>query len=63
LVKGVLGLGLRPMAGAVEAAAKASQASALLCLGKQGIQGRIMRRVYAPGTTERLLSVKEEVRC
>lgn len=53
-VKGTLGLGLRPMAGLAESCSKASQGMALACLGRQGIQGRAARRVYAPGTMRRL---------
>jgi hypothetical protein len=52
--KGVVGLGLRPMGGFSEFCSKTSQGLALVCLGRQGIQGRAMRRVYAPGTTRRM---------
>lgn len=54
LCKGVAGLSLRPFAGVVESMSKGTQMAALLCLGRQGVQGRIMRRIYAPGTTRRL---------
>lgn len=59
--KGVVGLGLRPMAGFAEFCSKTSQGLALVCLGRQGIQGRAMRRVYAPGTARRLHN--QQVRC
>ena len=62
LMKAVLGLGLRPIAGATEMASKATQGCALVCLGRQGIQGKIMRRVYAPGTARRLNERSTEVR-
>lgn len=52
--KGIIGLGLRPIGGFSEFCSKTSQGLALVCLGRQGIQGRTMRRVYAPGTTRRL---------
>lgn len=53
-IKGTVGLGLRPMAGLAESCSKASQGMALACLGRQGIQGRTARRIYAPGTMRRL---------
>lgn len=52
--KGILGLGLRPLGGFSEFCSKSSQGLALVCLGRQGIQGRTMRRVYAPGISRRL---------
>ena len=61
-MKAIAGLGLRPLAGTVELISKASQAGALLCLGKQGLQGRIMRRINPPGTTRRLHNIIDEVR-
>jgi hypothetical protein len=60
--KGIIGLGLRPLGGFSEACSKSSQGFALVCLGRQGIQGRTMRRVYNPGTTRRLHE-QQEVRC
>lgn len=44
LVKATMGLGIRPAAGAVEAASKVLQGVGLLCLGKRGIQGKLVRR-------------------
>ncbi len=38
-----LGLGVRPAAGAVEATSKVLQGLGLLCLGKRGIQGKLVR--------------------
>lgn len=52
--KGMLGLGMRPIGGFTEFCSKSCQGLALVCLGRQGIQGRHMRRVYAPGTTRHL---------
>ncbi len=49
LLKAGLGLGLRPAAGIVEGVAKVLVGFGLLCLGKRGIQGRLTRRVQAPG--------------
>jgi hypothetical protein len=63
LLKAALGLGLRPIAGMTEFASKATQGVALVCLGRQGIQGKIMRRVYAPGTARRLHERAPDVRC
>lgn len=40
LVKGLVGLGLRPGAGSVELICKLLQGIGLLCLGKKGIQVR-----------------------
>lgn len=58
-VKGTIGLGLRPVAGLAESCSKASQGMALACLGRQGIQGRTARRMYAPGTMRRLQRDRE----
>eukprot|EP00892_Ulva_mutabilis_P007162 jgi/Ulvmu1/4818/UM020_0103.1 len=60
-VKGTVGLGLRPVAGLAESCSKASQGMALACLGRQGIQGRTARRMYAPGTMRRLQHDREGV--
>ncbi|GIL45737.1 hypothetical protein Vafri_2896 [Volvox africanus] len=49
LIKASVGLGVRPAAGAVEAASKVLQGVGLACLGKRGIQGKLIRRVQAPG--------------
>lgn len=62
LLKALVGLAIRPMAGITESASKATQGCALVCLGRQGIQGRIMRRVYAPGTARRLHDQPADVR-
>lgn len=50
IFKSLLGLGLRPAAGIVEVNSKFLQGIGLLCLGKKGIQGKMLRRVCAPGT-------------
>jgi hypothetical protein len=50
LAKSLVGLALRPAAGSVEAASKLLQGLGLMCLGKRGIQGKLLRRVMAPGT-------------
>lgn len=47
--KALLGLGLRPVSGTLEALSKSLQGAGLLCLGKRGIQGKLVRRVRAPG--------------
>ncbi|GLC63393.1 hypothetical protein PLESTF_000031500 [Pleodorina starrii] len=49
LLKASVGLGMRPAAGAVEATSKLLQGFGLMCLGKRGIQGKLVRRVQAPG--------------
>ncbi|EFJ52490.1 hypothetical protein VOLCADRAFT_102987 [Volvox carteri f. nagariensis] len=49
ILKASLGLGVRPAAGAVEATSKLLQGIGLACLGKRGIQGKLVRRVQAPG--------------
>ncbi|GLI64033.1 hypothetical protein VaNZ11_007171 [Volvox africanus] len=49
LIKASVGLGVRPAAGAVEATSKVLQGVGLACLGKRGIQGKLVRRVQAPG--------------
>jgi hypothetical protein len=54
LLKAIVGFPVRPMAGAVECLSKSTQGCALVCLGRSGIQGRITRRIYAPGITRRL---------
>lgn len=38
VAKAVLGLGLRPVSGTLEAVSKTLQGTGLLCLGKRGIQ-------------------------
>ncbi|GFR40078.1 hypothetical protein Agub_g624, partial [Astrephomene gubernaculifera] len=49
LAKASLGVAMRPAAGTVEAFSKVLQGVGLLCLGKRGIQGKLARRVQAPG--------------
>lgn len=49
LLKGGLGLAVRPTAGVVEGTSKTLQGVGLLCLGKRGIQGKLIRRMQAPG--------------
>lgn len=49
LLKATLGLAMRPAAGCIEATSKFMQGIGLLCLGKRGIQGKLVRRVQAPG--------------
>ncbi|MEW5296934.1 MAG: hypothetical protein WDW36_000180 [Sanguina aurantia] len=49
--KALLGLVLRPAAGGIEGISKVLQGVGLLCLGTKGIQGKLMRRVRAPGST------------
>ncbi|GIL71927.1 hypothetical protein Vretifemale_2372 [Volvox reticuliferus] len=49
LIKASVGLGVRPAAGAIEATSKVLQGVGLACLGKRGIQGKLVRRVQAPG--------------
>lgn len=48
-VKATLGLVGRPAVGVLEGTSKAMQAAALACLGRDGIVGKIQRRVKAPG--------------
>lgn len=59
VLKAAVGLGLRPMAGITECLSKGMQGCALVCLGRQGIQGRITRRVYAPAISPRLHDQRE----
>jgi hypothetical protein len=54
LLKAIVSFPVRPLAGAAECLSKCTQGCALVCLGQKGIQGRIMRRIYAPGITRRL---------
>lgn len=49
LVKGVLGLMTRPMVGVLEASSKGLHSLALATLGREGILGKMQRRVKAPG--------------
>eukprot|EP00798_Chlamydomonas_sp_ICE-L_P005982 gene5982-5274_t len=48
LTKGLLGLIVRPVSGIVDSSAKVLQGMGLFCLGKRGIQGKIVRRIYVP---------------
>ena len=45
----MVGLGLRPVVGISEAGSKLLQGVGLACQGKRGIQGKLIRRVMAPG--------------
>jgi hypothetical protein len=49
ILKALLGLGARPTAGVIESGSKILQGLGLMCLGKRGIQGKLLRRVQAPG--------------
>lgn len=49
VLKGMLGLLGRPAVGTLEAGNKLFAACALACLGREGIIGKIQRRVKAPG--------------
>jgi hypothetical protein len=49
VVKGLAGLMARPAAGVFEAMSRVLTGFGLLFLGKQGIQGKLLRRVRAPG--------------
>lgn len=44
LAKAGIGLLVRPTAGVIEASSKTMQGLGLLCLGKKGIQGKLIRR-------------------
>ncbi|QDZ21895.1 vacuolar protein sorting-associated protein [Chloropicon primus] len=48
VMKGLLGVAVRPTAGFLEGASRLSQGLGLLCLGKEGIEGNIPHRVRAP---------------
>ena len=49
VVKALLGLAVRPFVGAMEASSKALHSLALASLGREGILGKMQRRVKAPG--------------
>eukprot|EP00887_Chlorella_sp_A99_P007742 scaffold20.g7742.t1 len=49
LVKGTFGFAPRLMVGAIEGTAQALNALAMTCLGREGIVGKLQRRVRAPG--------------
>ena len=49
LVKGCIGLGVRPMMGAADSGSKVFRGVGLLFLGRRGIQGKLVRRVRPPG--------------
>jgi len=48
IVKGVLGIPIRPVAGFLECSSRISQGIGLLCLGREGIEGILPHRVRAP---------------
>lgn len=52
LLKGTGGLMVRPVMGAIDASSKCLKGVGLLCLGRRGIQGKLVRRVRAPGALE-----------
>ena len=58
LIKGTLGVPIRPIAGFLECASKVSQGFALLCLGKEGIEGNIPHRVRAPDVFQEQAQLK-----
>jgi hypothetical protein len=49
LIKGCIGLGIRPMMGVADSGSKALRGVGLLFLGRRGIQGKLVRRVRPPG--------------
>ncbi|WIA12624.1 hypothetical protein OEZ85_006281 [Tetradesmus obliquus] len=52
LLKGTGGLMVRPVMGVMDASSKILKGVGLLCLGRRGIQGKLVRRVRAPGALE-----------
>lgn len=49
MAKGLVALPVRPMVGSIECASKLLYAGALATLGREGILGKMQRRVRAPG--------------
>jgi hypothetical protein len=58
LVKGLLGVPIRPLAGLLEGASRVSQGIGLLCLGKEGIEGILPHRVRAPEVFQEQAQIK-----
>jgi hypothetical protein len=52
VLKGAGGLMVRPVMGALDAGSKCLRGLGLLCLGRRGIQGKLVRRVRPPGALE-----------
>jgi hypothetical protein len=52
VLKGTGGLMVRPVMGALDAGSKVLRGAGLLCLGRRGIQGKLVRRVRPPGALE-----------
>lgn len=50
VAKGILGIAVRPAAAVVESTSRVLRGLGLVCLGTQGIQGKLVRRVRAPET-------------
>lgn len=52
VMKGAGGLMVRPVVGTLDASSKCLRGFGLLCLGRRGIQGKLVRRVRPPGALE-----------
>jgi hypothetical protein len=52
ILKGAGGLMVRPVVGTLDAGSKCLRGFGLLCLGRRGIQGKLVRRVRPPGALE-----------
>lgn len=52
IMKGAGGLMVRPVVGTLDAGSKCLRGFGLLCLGRRGIQGKLVRRVRPPGALE-----------
>lgn len=52
ILKGAGGLVVRPVVGTLDAGSKCLRGFGLLCLGRRGIQGKLVRRVRPPGALE-----------
>jgi len=52
VLKGAGGLMVRPVVGTLDASSKCLRGFGLLCLGRRGIQGKLVRRVRPPGALE-----------
>jgi len=58
LLKGLLGVPIRPIAGFLECSSRISQGLGLLCLGKEGIEGILPHRVRAPEVLQEQAQLK-----